>query len=269
MKKRYILVFSLMFLLLLAFPIHAQNTMGYDNLEYIDQENDMGSLFKDEKIELNSFRILPILEDIGIVSDPKYYFEREIDFPLGNRYFILKIEEEKGERKYIPVEFSKSGNKNDNDYWIYKADTRIFDAKVEITYQFIKKEYTSDPQINYLELVVFLKSDKNIKSEFKFSNFFLAKQYTRGKGFLYGLSNYDEKLNSYHNMIIKTWSGDIKKAYNVQAHSGEDKYESIEYTMDIERVRSHLSLKCGKLELFYTQQKEPEAAMNYYEDMFY
>ena len=247
----------------------AQKSMGNESIKYINETEKSGILFKDEEIELNDFRILPLFNKIGFVGDPSYFFEKNKDFPLGHRFFILKIESSKGDKKYVPVKLYKTGKRDQKDYWIFKGKTYLYGSAVEINYNFIKKEYKSDPQINYLELVITLKSQKRINTELEYTNYFLAKKYIKGKGFIHQLSNYDNFSDEYHNMIIKKWHGDLKKAYNVRTYQGEDKYQSIEYSMKSQGIRAGLTNRLGKLDLFYKKAEDPKKALAYFEDLLY
>ena len=269
--NRKILTLSLIIVVILlsSMTVLAQKTMGNENIKYIDDIENKGILFKDEEIELNDFRILPVFNNIGFVSDPSYFFEKNKDFPLGHKFFILKIKSSKDDSKYVPVKFDKTGTRNQNDYWIFKGKTYLYGSGVEINYNFIKKEYKSDPQINYLELVITLESEKRINTELEFTNYFLANSYTKGKGFIHELSNYDKSTDEYQNMIVKRWQGELKKAYNVRTYQGENKYQSIEYTMKSNMIRAGLTKRLGKLDLFYRQSDDPKETLAFFEDLFY
>ncbi len=268
-RKNLIISLIIVIILLSSISVLAQKSIGNENNKYIDDIENKGVLFKDEQIELNDFRILPLFNKIGFVSDPRYFFEKNKDFPLGHKFFILKIESSKGETKYVPVKFDKTGKRNQKFYWLFKGKTYLYGSTVEINYNFIKKEYKSDPQINYLDLSITLKSQKRINTELEYTNYFLANKYTKGKGFIHQLSNYDKSSEEYHNMIIKRWQGELKKAYNVRTYQGEDKYQSIEYSMESKVIRAGLTNKLGKLDLFYKQTENPEEALEYFEDLFY
>lgn len=268
-RKFFIITLIIGIILLSSISVLAQKSMKNESIKYINDIENKGILFKDEEIELNDFRILPIFNKIGFVSDPRYFFEKNKEFPLGHKFFILKIESSKGDTKYVPINLDKSRKRNEKIYWRFKGETYLFGSAVEINYNFIKKEYSSNPQINYLELVITLRSQKRINTELEYTNYFLANKYTKGKGFIHGLSNYNETSGKYHNMIVKRWQGDLKKAYNVRTYQGEDKYQSIEYNMKSEGIRAGLTNRIGKLDLFYKQTEDPKKAVTYFEDLFY
>jgi hypothetical protein len=269
LRKPFAILIPLIALVIVTVPVLAENSMVLDSQKFMDDKNNSGLLFEDKEIELNDFRVLPIIEDIGIVSDPQYYFQKNIDFPLGYRYFILKIEDRDGNRRYFEVEYEDSGNRFGNDYWIFTSDAYMFGSDIEINFIFNKKQYSKDPNVNYLELNIIANSERRIYNQLEFEIYFLANEYNKGKGFIYAMSNYDEDKDIYHNVIIKRWSGEIKKAYNVRTYQGDDKYESIQYIMETNGIRQGLTYRLGKLDLFYKATESPEEAVKYFEDLLY
>jgi len=266
--KKYLTI-ALAIVLLFSIQVQAERSVGNEGLKYINDKNNTGALFLDEEIKLNDFRIMPVFEDIGFVSEPEYFFEKNKDFPLGHHFFILKIEDRTGDKKYVPVKFYRSGIKTGNQYWIYRARTYLYGSRVEIYYEFIKKEYLKDENINYLELNVSVRSENRINMELEYTNYFLANNYIKGKGVLHTLSNFNEKDNLYDNVVIKRWQGRLKKVYNVRTFQGEERYESIEYFMKSSVLRKGLTNRIGKINLFYNQSKTPEEANKYFEELLY
>ena len=86
--KKYLTI-ALALVLLFSIQVQAERSVGNDGLKYINDKNNTGALFLDEEIILNDFRIMPVFEDIGLVSEPEYFFEKNKDFPLGHQFFIL------------------------------------------------------------------------------------------------------------------------------------------------------------------------------------
>jgi hypothetical protein len=266
--KRYLTI-ALALVVLFSFQVQAERSVGNDGLRYINDRNNTGALFLDEEIELNDFRIMPVFEDIGLVSDPEYFFEKSKDFPLGHHFFILKIEDRAGDKKYVPVKFHRSGVKTGNRYWIYRARTYYYGSRVDIYYEFTKKEYLKDKSINFLELVVTVHSENRLNTELEYTNYFLANKYIKGKGVLHTLSNYNENEGIYDNVIIKRWQGRIKQVYNVRTFQGEERYESIEFMMKSSVLRKGSTNRIGKIDLFYNQSESTKEAMKYFEDLLY
>ena len=269
MKKLTVSLFLIVALLLVSIPVMAERSIGNEDYKYIDSTKKEGVLLQAEEIRLNDFRIMPVIEDLGLVNDPKYFFKKNIDFPLGFRYFILKIENRQGERKYIPVEFEEAGTRFGNNYWLYKADGYFYGVNVDINYLFTKKQYSKDPDINYLEMSVTLQSERDIYNEFEFVNYFLANRYIEGKGFVYAMSNFNEEKEMYDNVIMKLWRGDLQKAFNVRTYQGEDKYQSVQFKMKLGGIRKGFTTRLGRIDLFYKTTEEPEEAVEYFERLLY
>lgn len=266
MKKYLTLIFIL--ILVFSFQVSAQKSVSTDSPIFLEENTDHGLLFSDSKVELNGFKVMPVIEDIGIVNDPEYYFADQNDFPLNHRFFITKIEDSRGLKKYIPVKIYKSSVIKDNRYWIYRANIYLYGKKVELNYQFTKKVYSKEKNINYLELLVTIKSNQEINAELEFSNYFLAKKQQKGKGYLYQLSN-QSKEELYINTVIKEKKGGLQKVYNVRTLAGDDKYQSIRYKMEISRIRAGLTNILGRLDFFYNKTETTEEGLKYYENIFY
>lgn len=266
MKKCLTLIFIL--ILVFSFQVSAQKSVFNDSPIFLEENTDYGLLFKDSEIKFNGFKVMPIIEDIGFVNDPEYYFAEQNDFPLNHRFFITKIEDSRDLKKYIPVKIYKSSVIKDNRYWIYRAKTSLYGKKVELNYQFTKKVYSKEKNINYLELLVTIKSNQEINAQLELSNYFLAKSYQKGKGYLHQLSN-QSKENLYNNTLIKEKKGSLQKVYNVRTFAGDDKYQSIRYQMEISKIRAGLTNILGRLDFFYNKTEATEESLKYYENIFY